>query len=498
MAAPKFSYELPPPPVGTARTFEETVDAGGAAGTGTFAPGQTMYFDIPTGRRNTYLDPSKTWLEIMLRNDCLDDGDDSAAAQLDGSGHALIKNLRLMDRPGGTVLEEIGEANALAHLYVNGTAKPEDLYGYRSAGEGFLSARLGTNYETTSSVTFVSPSVATGGYQGQIFESTGVDTGVGDVGYANGNTQTLGLPLLSTIGVLGNKYIPVHRLVRPMRMDVELAPASEVFNSTAGSILPGTIVVDGNQEAYGVDSVIAPYPGAGTLVDVANYSVLSAKLHLTYVQLDDSTQKTVDEATNGTYTWATQTYTHFRNQCTLTSTALSMPPVYIRGRHSSARAVQTVLRQASARSSTTNLYTSSFPRNHVSTAYYRLGDKPVPQRPMSSLAHFAKAFSEVYASYHPSAARGGTTNLITWSKQQPFTADGDNPGSFSIAADLGGPCGNAFDTVMGGAQTLGQDITLHMTLSEPWLADTTFTVDSYVLHDALFTIDDKGNFTVAV
>jgi hypothetical protein len=51
---------------------------------------------------------------------------------------------------------------------------------------------------------------------------------------------------------------------------------------------------------------------------------------------------------------------------------------------------------------------------------------------------------------------------------------------------------------MGGAQTLGQDITLHMTLSEPWLADTTFTVDSYVLHDALFTIDDKGNFTVAV
>lgn len=507
MATARITYGTAPPPVGTARTFEEIVEPVNY-GTG-YTPGQHVQFDVPTGRRNAYLDPRKTWLELTLKNNCKRANGTSVAAQLDGSGHSLLRSLRLFDKPGGSVLEEIGEYAALAHIVINATATAEELGCVRAVGEGFFPRRFTSSLAAGAGVTTTGQGAAP--YQGQVFESsataqTFTTASTYPAAYANGNVQTLGLPLMSAVGLLGDKYVPVHALTRPVRLELQLNDANAVFIQTNASVGNNVTVLDGNSEAYSDTPTLQPYPTARDTVDTVDYLVTNVRLHLGYVQLDDATQEIVASSTSGNYTWTAQSFRLFRQPAF--NFEAKVQTFFIPARFSSARSVACVWRDSAQLSTLYLRYSSSFSRMFTSSVQFRLGDKPLPQRPMTSIVAMARSFLDGFGRYikAPSdvAERGTCLGPINFTQECFVKSTGtsaDNPGSFCMAVDLGGPCGNEMDVFMGGAQTLGQDLVLTTTNSlEPVSSVLGFSanLDAFVLHDVLFTIDAQGNFTATV
>ncbi|MES2464513.1 MAG: hypothetical protein V4671_28460, partial [Armatimonadota bacterium] len=68
----------------------------------TFTPENVIRIDIPTGMRNTYLDPSGTYLRFGLKNT-----NATHAAALDHSGSAVIRKLEIYSSAGSNLLESI-------------------------------------------------------------------------------------------------------------------------------------------------------------------------------------------------------------------------------------------------------------------------------------------------------------------------------------------------------------------------------------------------------
>jgi hypothetical protein len=326
---------------------------------------------------------------------------------------------------------------------------------------------------------------------------------------------------------MGEKYIPVHKLTRPMRLDLTLNEARAVFRRASASITDGT-VTDQSNVALGSAYPVTPYPGARAPTTlVPGYTVTDVRLHLGYVQIDDETQAAVTSAAGDAYAWAAQTYRHYRNNtqfltATLngsTSGTAQIPRnltsatwyTYTIPAHlSSARAALSVWRESATLKEIYGRYTSAFPRAYTLTAQYKLGQKPVPVRPMQSLAAMARNFYDVFRRYDaPGPACG---SLVTFGQEQstfveydlatalPTTTAADNGGGFCMAVDLGGPCGNDSKTFMGGANTLGEELTLTTShLHSPSSsAYAPYYLDTYVLHDVLYEIDKDGNFTVTI
>lgn len=71
-----------------------------------FTYGGVTRIDIPSGMRNTYLDPSQTWLEFQLTPTFVTGGATNVAA-LDGSAHSLIRKVEVYSSAGSNLLESI-------------------------------------------------------------------------------------------------------------------------------------------------------------------------------------------------------------------------------------------------------------------------------------------------------------------------------------------------------------------------------------------------------
>lgn len=508
MSAAEFTYGPPPPAIGAIRQYEDVVECSNAANisnalsgvSGIFAPGQVMKFNIPCGQRNTYLDPSKTWLELTVVNVS------DACVQLDGSAHSFVNRVQLFDRAGGLCVEDVEQAGALNHILLNATADPQDLAGRRS-GEGFLPPRVSIDFGSTAApILWTQPALLQGSYQGNVMETSSVvqtPTSNDNVApaYANGQVQTFSLPLLTTVGALGDKYVPVNKLTRGLRLDLLLAPAREVFKRPFNGLASATAnVIDQNTQDYGDTPVLLPWPNCRNTVDDRDYLVTSVRLHVGYIQVDDATQAAIEASTGGEYTWAAQTWRFYRN--TADFSGESTQTFNIPASLTSARCAISVWRSPFDVSDTAGgvpRYTSAFPRLYTTEAQYQLGTKYVPQRPIRSLAGFVRYFLDCFPGGY---MRPGNvpTNMITAAQNEStdgVAAFADNGGAFHIAADLGGACGNDANTFMAGANTLGESLILTTKhLFSPAGAAFLYYLDTYIKHDVLFRIDANGNFTV--
>lgn len=505
MTTEGFSYALPSGPIGTVRTFEEIVEPSPTSLL--YGPGSTVSFDIPCGRKNTFLDPSKTFLAFTLNNTCQVAALTTSAAQLDGSATSVIRRLRLIDKQGGSNLELIDEYASLMSLRTIANAEVGSLSGFRSGPEGFLPYRA--QFSAAGLLTWSSPQNSTGVPQGQYFERTTTASQVTSTAnasvsnsapaYCNASTQTFAIPLLSAIGLLGDKYIPVHKLTRDMRLDLTLNEASAVFKRSSGFIPAASTVSDKYNQTFPNISTLLPFPNVRDIMEIPGYTMTNVRLHIGYVQVDDDTVALIEKQTGGVYRWAGMSYQFFRNKTNFTTLNNSFN---IPARLSSARTVFSIWREIAAQFLTVPAYTASFPRAYTTSFQYQLGSKYLPQRAVAATTLAIRYFLDCFGSYVDRVKRGGgaAVTLITASQDEsvfnPTTLIGDNIGTYCMAVDLGGPCGNHLETFMGGAQTLGLDLQLNTThLVAPTQSAVGYYCDSYVQHDVLFEIDADGNFS---
>lgn len=472
MATAQLEYSLPPAPVSGARQFEEIVFPK-AGGSGTFKPRARVEFDIPTGQRNTYLDPSKTYLEFTLQN--LSSDGTPAAAQLDGSAHSLIQTVRLFDKPSGTEIEVVENANHLHHIINNATQSKERAFQVGSLLEGYLPAR---KYATTwwqsngDSDTY-----------GQYFGPSDLPT----VNEQSRYIQTMAIPILSTVGLLGDKYIPVHALVRPLQLRLNLAQAEAVFKQCTPT-LSTAVTTDIQADLQG-----APYANRADVLTSVDYSVTNMQLHLGYVQIPDEAQAAIDAATQKQYSWVTKTYRCFENSTPgLNTRNWWMIPA----RLTSARHVITVFKPRAALSSLVSNFTSFSPKMYTTSAQYMLGQTPLPQRPMKSVAVIAKNLFTCFGDKMHESGRFSAQNFWVDLANNDSTNKYGTDGTFAIGVDIGGPCGDETNYLMSGANTNGADLSL-MTEHSQAMGQSTIVMH-FVCHDALFKIDDQGNFSVTI
>lgn len=473
MATAKLDYVLPPEPVHAARTFEEVVEA--KSNRGGWGPSDEITFDIPTGQKNAYLDPSKTWLEFTLVNKSQTASSTYSAVQLDGNAYSVFRNISLYDRPGGTVLEAVREAPTLYNLIKNATSGLEPSWMVGSLTEGYLPARFAVNDATL----YFSATRVDGDYEGQYLERFDA----ADPNPQSQATQTFGIGVMSTLGLLGSKYLPVHALNRKIRLSLDVNEASAVFKQCRATIT-SEITDDIQAETGG-----APYPNIDDVPAVMNFTINDVRLHLTYVQIPDDAQAAIRAATGNVYSWCDTTYQHHRGIFDGLSLA---GEILIPAHLSSARHVLSVLRPVTLQTSVVNRFTSFFPKNYITSAQYRLGTKPIPRWPMKSVAAVAKNYLACLGADDSSVTR---VNAVNFWVDEGFNYTTDTGATYCLGVDLGGPCGDDFNYFMGGANTLGDELWLRWEASSN-LSQTTY-VDSFVAHDALFRIDEYGNFTVS-
>lgn len=144
----------------------------------TFQPGQTMMFNIPTGRRGQYMNPRMSYLRFTLQNT----GGNPITPDLTAS--SVISRLSLYH--GSNLLEDIQEYNVLHNLWTDMTGENDVMRTSSNVMEGGDNNRAG-------------------------------------LPVAGNSSRVYCVPLLSGIvGTLQSKYLPVGALIGDMRLELVL------------------------------------------------------------------------------------------------------------------------------------------------------------------------------------------------------------------------------------------------------------------------------------
>jgi hypothetical protein len=153
-----------------------------------FSSGDTMIFYLPGGRRNTYLDPTQSYLRLTVANT-----DEAVAISFDSTAYSVINRLDIFH--ASNLLETIQQYNVLANYITDVHLDATSRYG------------LSTIYGTESGVN-------TTPRQGGSIAASG--------------KHTVALPLLSSVcGVGADKCLPLGMLHDDVRLEFTIASQIE-------------------------------------------------------------------------------------------------------------------------------------------------------------------------------------------------------------------------------------------------------------------------------
>jgi hypothetical protein len=149
--------------------------------------------------RNTYLDPSQTWLEFSVSIDATGTAASGTilAAQLDGSAHSLIRKIEVYSSAGSNLLESIDNYAVLYHACANVVGDIDDFSGVGGITQGVLPPQ---SYQTQGGVAlapvqnFLSSGVKNRNLDGAILIEAATNTGTASAS-ADG-VYTFQLPIM--------------------------------------------------------------------------------------------------------------------------------------------------------------------------------------------------------------------------------------------------------------------------------------------------------------
>jgi len=198
-----------------------------------FAPGDQVIFELPTGRRGTWLDQTQSYLKFSVQ------ATTTAAAQVgqtgvffDNSAYSVIQRLDIYN--SSNLLETINEYGQLANFLMDTSLTQSDKAG--------LSALLGTNGSSVSMSTAATGAagVAVAQVQ-QAGDRSGLSIATASTangfGHATAIPYTFCLPVLSgVVGVNASKMLPVGQIVNPIRCEFYLSNLDDAFYTGNGGV----------------------------------------------------------------------------------------------------------------------------------------------------------------------------------------------------------------------------------------------------------------------
>ena len=415
-----------------------------------FAPADQIIFELPTGRKGTWLDQSQSYLKFSVQFASTNgSAAGSTGVYLDNTAYSFFQRCDIYH--SSNLLETINEYGQLANFLLDTSLTASDKAG--------LSPLIGSNADTIFA-NLIAPAINTaivplrqaGDRSGQTFPS--VNLGAPAL-ISTGIPYTFCLPMLSgVIGVNASKMLPVGKLASPLRVELYLSANDD-------AIYYGTAAAGAVWQLINVEFCACYVEIQDDSLDLISNDETQYISTTTYRQASTY----LPAATSGEFT----TLLPFR--------AASITALYARFRNYGS-ATQGVNASAAYRKS------SSINPN-LSYFYFRIGSSLYPNKPIyltngSLVGTGAEAYGELLKSFHALSSSIGNSAINFQSYNVAATAtQGFNqcyvPGAKTTAANTMSTAidthGNAFaiglecqsfsnrnDTILSGISTLNSQI----------------------------------------
>lgn len=477
------------PAAPTSRSFKQNIPS---MNKNVFVAGDQAIFEIPSGRKGTYLDPCQTFFKFSVQTQstaaCAQGG---SGVYVDNSAYSFIQRQDIFHSSNS--LESINEYGQLANFLLDNTLCQSQKAGLSSMigsnPHNTFSAEVGAplvNYTYspysyvpgTSPLNSVFQTQVAGDRSGLSMATVGpAIAGVGGINTAV--AYTFCLPVLSSlIGVNASKMLPVGKLGNPVRIELYLSANDDAIY-------------------------------AGTSALGATWQIVNFELCCTYVEIDESGFDTVDEPIY----ICSQSYRQTSASLpALTSgeftTLLPFRFASLTGLYARFRNIITAAQGANA----TSGYRKSSSVNPMLGSYYiRVGAQNYPNKPVylynGSLVNTgSEGFAELQKSFHSLGSITGDPAYKFHEYNVATTAIGGWNGSFVQASKSNGNIdtfANAFcigmelqtfsnrnDTILSGIST--QNTQMYFTgtfINGQTSCATNMTIDFFGQYDVIFKIE---------
>ncbi|KAG5192756.1 hypothetical protein JKP88DRAFT_242634 [Tribonema minus] len=393
-----------------------------------FAPGNTISFDIPT-TRGQWLDPAYTYVQLTITPTF------TGAAGCQFNPWDFVDSLNLYSSAGAQQLESVSTGYAsLFHCLRDLCSDATNVL----AGDTIC-------YNTSRSATSIANGLRT------------------YATVASGTSITLTMPLISVLGTLsaGQTYIPLHALNSSLRLDLGLASVNQALSMFTG------------------------VTGSPT------YAITSPSLNLCLVTVGDLAMQQIEQMTGGVYAFNCTTYRTHRaaqaasqlsNVITIPARADSLKHIIFAQRLAATQEV--IAAYSNAERTTNNLATYAV---RVGSAY--LTQKPVVVAASGITTNGVGAYMEAKRIFGNTTSETYPTLLTasTYFGSGGVTPAADlSPASFLFGIDCS-PFNNV-SALLSGTSTLTSNVYLELVYGS---APAAAYIDAYVCFDSLFTISKQ-------
>jgi len=203
-----------------------------------FAPGDQMIFELPTGRRGTWLDQTQSYLKFSVQvasTAASEATTGRTGVYVDNSAYSFIQRLDIYN--SSNLLETINEYGQLANFLMDTSLTQSDKAG--------LSALLGTN-PNSHTVLGVNPPAQW--YSVPTTHTPGDRSGLPmatTIAVADAIPYTFCLPVLSgVVGVNSSKMLPVGQIVNPIRCEFYLSALNDAIYAGGAAVAPTWQIVN--------------------------------------------------------------------------------------------------------------------------------------------------------------------------------------------------------------------------------------------------------------
>lgn len=453
-----------------------------------FSPNDQIIFELPTGRKGTWLDQSQSYLKFSVQfSSTAATTGGGRGIYLDNSAYSFLQRCDIYH--GSNLLETQNEYGQLANFLMDTSLTQSDkaglstLIGTNALATNYISLTTNTAGTYTQNavvtgnpVTLQIPGDRSGFSPASVLSTAGIGTAI---------PYSFSLPLLSgIIGINASKMLPVGKLSSPIRVEMYLAANDDaIYYGTSGAGAVWQIINVEFCACYvelqddNLDQMLGP--GEEEYISTTTYRQAS-----TYMP----------SATSGEFT----TLLPFR--------AASITALYARFRNFGT-AVQGADNSAAYRKG------SSINPN-FSYFYFRIGSSLYPNKPIycnngSLVASGSEAYAELLKSFHALSSTIGNTALTNSSYNVASTASGGwavnyGPGSKLTAIDthanafsIGLECqsfSNRNDTILSGISTLNSQIYFTAGINSGVVAGGTgtynYTIDFFAAMDMVLILRD--------
>ena len=414
-----------------------------------FVGGDQIVWEIPTGRRGTFLDTSQSFLKFSVQFQAAGNVVPGfTGIYLENSAYCFFQRFDCYS--GSNLLESINEYSQLANFLLDTSLNASDKAG--------LSSLIGTNDKSysVSTVPAITQALVTAGIAAtpittSIFQYPGDRSGMSCAATTAINSSipyTFALPLMSGVIGSGTKMLPVGKLNAPIRCEFFLSSNDDAIYYGSGAA-PGVTFQIVNVE----------YECCFVEIQDDNFDIQLAPGQQEYISTTSyrNASSYIPAATSGEVTLL------------LPFRAASITALYARFRPY-ANSVQGVNATAAYRKCSIN--------PNFSQIYFRIGSSIYPNKPIylingSLVSGGAEAYAELLKSHHALTSTIGNSALTSTMYNVAATATGlwqaayiptskltgtdTHANSFAIGLECS-TFSNRSDTILSGVSTLNSQI----------------------------------------